>query len=200
MLEQERPAVVTLQCQCSFATIKGPYKISLCHWSYATVTPSCIFYPLLFRKCLERHISNIRKVGALCVSFSEDEGRLIHEIYFSSWIFKTASRSSDGEATNNRFISLLIARYVIRVPKEHVARILLPSWTKGKFYKNNASFIAQNVDEKKSLTRKQDIIVQAVILVYAFLVSIPTLYPGLYTTNRVFRDGRNSFTLNFRRD
>lgn len=116
MLEQERPAVVTLQCQSSFAMIKGPYKISLCHWSYATVTPSYIFYPLLFRKCLEtRH-------------------------FFSS----------DGEATNNCFISLLIARYIIRVLEEHVARILLASRTKGKFYKNNASFIARNVDEKKA--------------------------------------------------
>lgn len=62
-----------------------------------------------------------------------------------------------------------------------------------EFYKNNASFMAQKVGEKKSVTRKQDIIVQAVILVYPFLVSIPTLYPGLYITNRVFRDELSTF-------
>lgn len=53
--------------------------------------------------------------------------------------------------------------------------------------------MAQKVGEKKSVTRKQDIIVQAVILVYPFLVSIPTLYPGLYITNRVFRDELSTF-------
>lgn len=145
------------------------------------------------------NLSNIRKIGVVYVSSSEDKGRLIREIYFLNWIFKTASRSSDGGATNNCFISLLIARYIIRVLKEHVARIPLPSWTKGILQKQCIVYRAKR-RWKKSVTRKQGIIVQAVILVYAFLVSIPTLYPVLYVTNRVFRDERNFFTLNFRRD